>query len=264
MLPTETSRPTANLTIPTAVPPTASPTIPDQVEELLRQMTLEEKIGQMTQVVWWSIQPGDITRHGFGSVFAHLFETDWTPKISGYQQEALATRLGIPILYGVDAIHGNAFLLGATVFPQEVSLGATRDAALVRKIGSVTAEEVRATGAVWDFAPIIAVPQDIRWGRTYEAYGEHSLQRTASAFIEGMQSFPIGYAAPAQYLFVPLHQSIFWVAQPLAVRTYVNNGRQFHQSIGQRGSTRVAVRSCFTSHRAAVTARSADDLPPAA
>src|SRR3990172_6077849 len=103
--PTETARPTANTTIPTAIPPTATPATSDQVEDML---------GQMTQVVWWSFQPGDVTRYSFGSVFAQIFERDWTTKITSYRQEALASRLGIPILYGVDAIHGNAFLLGAT------------------------------------------------------------------------------------------------------------------------------------------------------
>jgi len=202
---TETARPTANTTIPTALVPTITPAKPDQVDNLLGQMTLDEKIGQMTQVVWWSFQPGDITRYFFSSVFAQFFETDWATRIKSYQQEALATRLGIPIIYGVDAIHGNAFLLGATVFPQEIGLGATRDADLVWQIGQATAEEMLASGDTWNFAPIIAVPQDIRWGRTYEAYGEDTdlVGELGSAYIGGLQSFPDGYVpAPGQDLYV--------------------------------------------------------------
>jgi len=248
--PTETARPTANTTIPTAIPPTATPATSDQVEDMLGQMTLEEKIGQMTQVVWWSFQPGDVTRYSFGSVFAQIFERDWTTKITSYRQEALASRLGIPILYGVDAIHGNAFLLGATVFPQEIGLGATRDAALVRKIGSVTAEEMLGTGAVWDFAPILAVPQDIRWGRTYEAYGEDTdlVSELGSAYVEGMQSFREGYVpAPGQDLFVLATPKHFLGdgGTTFGSSTYVNNAKHYLLDRGNAIYDEAAVRELF-------------------
>ncbi len=248
--PIDTAKPTVYPSIPTAIPPTGTPAIADQVEVMLGQMTLEEKIGQMTQVVWWSFQPGDITRYSFGSVFAQIFDRDWTTKISSYQEEALATRLGIPLLYGVDAIHGNAFLFGATVFPQEIGMGATRDAALVRKIGSVTAEEVLATGAVWDLAPILAVPQDIRWGRTYESFGEDTalVSELGSAYVEGMQSFPEGYV-PAR------GQALFMLATPkhflgdggttFGSSTYVNNGKKYLLDQGNAIYDEAAVRELF-------------------
>jgi beta-glucosidase len=99
------------------------------------------------------------------------------------------------LVYGVDAVHGHGNLYGATIFPQEIGLGAARDADLVRKIGMATAEELLATGIPWNFAPVIAVPQDIRWGRTYESYGEdtHLVSELGSAYIQGLQSLPDGY-----------------------------------------------------------------------
>lgn len=180
--------------------------ISKQVENLLGQMTLDEKIGQMTQVEKNSIQIGDITKYFIGSILSggggspstNTAEA-WVEMINGFQKEALATRLGIPIIYGVDAVHGHGNLYGATIFPQEIGLGASRDAALVRQIGQTTAEEMLATGAQWNFAPVVAVPQDIRWGRTYEAYGEDTnlVSELASAYIQGLQSLPGGYTPAA-------------------------------------------------------------------
>jgi beta-glucosidase len=89
-----------------------------------------------------------------------------------YQQVAQSTRLGIPILYGVDAVHGHNNVLGAVVFPHNIGLGCTRNPELVERIGQITAKEVRATGIQWTFAPAVTVPQDIRWGRTYEGFSE--------------------------------------------------------------------------------------------
>ena len=92
--------------------------------------------------------------------------------VKAYQDAALGTRLGIPILYGVDAVHGHNNVVGATIFPQQVGLGAAHDADLVMRIGRATAAEMAATGIRWDFGPVVAVPQDVRWGRAYEGYGE--------------------------------------------------------------------------------------------
>jgi beta-glucosidase len=186
--------------------------ISEQVEDLLGQMTLDEKIGQMTQVEKNSIQWGDITRYFIGSILSggggspstNTAEA-WAEMIHGFQKEALATRLGIPIIYGVDAVHGHGNLHGATIFPQEIGLGASRNAALVRQIGQATAEEMLATGVQWNFAPVVAVPQDIRWGRTYEAYGEDPdlVSGLGSTYIQGLQSLPDGYKpAAAQELYV--------------------------------------------------------------
>jgi len=204
--PTDTARPTANLTIPTAIVPTNNQSVSAQVENLLGQMTLDEKIGQMTQVEKNSLKRGDITKYSIGSILSggggspsNNTAQAWAEMIDGFQQEALATRLGIPMIYGVDAVHGHGNLHGATIFPQEIGLGATRDAGLVRQIGQATAEEMLATGAQWNFAPVVAVPQDIRWGRTYESYGEDPalVSELGSAFIQGLQSLPDGYVPAA-------------------------------------------------------------------
>jgi len=174
-------------------------------------MTLEEKIGQMTQVEKNSIRPGDITRYFIGSILsgggspADNTPAGWYAMVAGFQQEALATRLGIPLIYGVDAVHGHGNLRNATIFPHEIGLGATRDPQLVEEIGRATAEEMLATGIRWNFAPVVAVVQDIRWGRAYEAYGEDPALVTelSAAYIKGLQSLPADYpATPGQSIFV--------------------------------------------------------------
>src|SRR5690242_21723051 len=88
----------------------------------------------------------------------------------GYQQRAMKSRLGIPLLFGIDAVHGHNNVLGAVIFPHNIGLGCTRNASLIRQVGRITANEVRATGIQWTFAPCVTVTQDIRWGRTYEGF----------------------------------------------------------------------------------------------
>lgn len=190
--------------------------INDKVDDLIKKMTLDEKIGQMTQVEKNSIKPGDITRYYIGSILSggggspsdNTAEM-WAEMVSGFQREALATRLGIPLIYGVDAVHGHGNLYGATIFPQEIGLGATRDSSLVQKIGEATAAELAATGISWNFAPVVAVPQDIRWGRTYESYSEDTgiVSALAKAYLQGLQSIPEGYNAAA-------NQSLYVLATP--------------------------------------------------
>src|SRR4030095_7504470 len=144
-------------------------------------MTLEEKIGQMTQAEQNAlVDVSDIEKYFLGSLLSggssdpkagNSLEA-WTDMYDGYQQRALKTRLGIPILFGVDAVHGHNNVLGAVVFPHNIGLGATRDSKLVEEIARLTAEEVRATGIQWAFAPCVAVARDERWGRTYESFSE--------------------------------------------------------------------------------------------
>lgn len=146
-------------------------------------MTLEEKIGQMTQADHEFIKdPRDIERYFLGSVLSggtsdpkagNSLEA-WTDLIDSYQRHALKTRLQIPLLYGIDAVHGHSNVLGAVIFPHNIGLGCTRNPELVEKIARFTAIEVRATGINWTFAPCITVPQDERWGRTYEGFSEDS------------------------------------------------------------------------------------------
>jgi beta-glucosidase len=150
-----------------------------RVEDILSRMTLEEKIGQMTQVEKGSIKPGDISRYYIGSILsggggAPEVNTpeQWMHMVQGFQDEALGTRLGIPLIYGVDAVHGHNNLKDATIFPHNIGLGAANDPDLVCRIARATAREMLATGVTWNFSPVVAVPQDIRWGRTYEGYSE--------------------------------------------------------------------------------------------
>lgn len=205
-----TSSPVSQSTAATQDP---GQSIKARVDDLIQRMTLEEKIGQMTQVEKNSIQPGDITRYYIGSILSggggypsENTAEAWAAMVDKFQQEALATRLAIPMIYGVDAIHGHANLYGATIFPQEIGLGATRDASLLQQIGQATAEEMLAIGIPWNFSPVVAVPQDIRWGRTYEAYSEDTalVKGLGSAYIQGLQSPPQGYQPVAGQTFYVL------------------------------------------------------------
>jgi beta-glucosidase len=152
-----------------------------QAKELLSKMTLEEKIGQMIQADQDFVQdPNDIEKYFLGSLLSGGSSDpnegnslqNWTDMYDGYQKHALKTRLGIPILYGVDAVHGHNNVIGAVVFPHNIGLGCTRNLALIEKISRITAKEVRATGINWTFAPCVTVPRDERWGRTYEGFSE--------------------------------------------------------------------------------------------
>lgn len=169
-----------------------------QVKALLAQMTLEEKIGQMTQAEQDQIKDlEDIEKYFLGSVLSGGGSDPkegnslqaWTDLYDRLQQHALKTRLGIPILYGVDAVHGHNNVLGAVIFPHNIGLGCTRNPALIEKAARITAEEVRATGINWAFAPCVTVPQDERWGRTYEGFSEDPqlVETLGEAAVRGFQ-----------------------------------------------------------------------------
>lgn len=213
--PTETALPPTAQPTATEIPPTEIPAkercytkdmtvaIDQRVDKLLACMTLDEKIGQMTQVEKNSIKPGDITKYFIGSILSggggspagKNTPEGWAEMVNSFQDEALATRLGVPLIYGADAVHGHGNLYGATIFPQQIGLGAANDPSLVQKIGQATAQEMIATGVTWNFAPVLAVPQDIRWGRTYEAYGEDTMlvARLGTSYLMGLQSQPAGF-----------------------------------------------------------------------
>jgi beta-glucosidase len=163
------------------VPPArrAGSPAPD-VEALLAQMTLDEKIGQMTQVDKGALRDGkEINDFFIGSVLsggdslARPNTPDaWADIYDRFQSQALSTRLGIPLVYGIDAVHGQSGVKGAVIFPHSIGLGCTRSPDVVEAAARITAREVAGTGIDWTFAPCIAVPRDERWGRTYEGYGE--------------------------------------------------------------------------------------------
>lgn len=173
-----------------------------RVEDLLGRMTVDEKIGQMALVeknsAWIR---SDVAAYGLGGILSGGGggpDTDspeaWLAMVNGFRRDALDSRLRIPILYGADAVHGHSNVIGATVFPHAIGLGASGDADLVRRIGAITAEELAATGIGWNFAPSVDVVDDTRWGRTYETFGSdtETVTRLGLAYLEGLRTTTSG------------------------------------------------------------------------
>lgn len=173
-----------------------------RVQGLLERMTVEEKVGQTIQADIGSVTPDDVRTYRLGSVLAGgnskpggvrtATAAQWQAAADAFHQASMDTSGGhpaIPVLFGIDAVHGNNNVLGATLFPQNSALGNARDPALIREIAAATAAEVRASGLNWTFAPTLAVPQDDRWGRTYEGYSEDPelVASYARAAVEGLQ-----------------------------------------------------------------------------
>ena len=172
--------------------------VDERVADLLARMTLEEKIGQMTQAERGAVfdDPSLIAQQNLGSVLSGGGSTPptntpeaWVEMVNTFQAQALSTRLHIPLIYGIDAVHGHGNVFGATVFPHNIGLGSTRDPRLVEEIGAATAAEVRATGIPWSFSPCVCVARDERWGRTYESFSENPelAAQLGARYIEGMQ-----------------------------------------------------------------------------
>jgi beta-glucosidase len=167
--------------------------------DCLSKMTLAEKAGQMTQVANTYLKStSDIATYALGSVLsgggggpngAGGTASQWKTMVDGYQASALQSRLGIPILYGIDAVHGNNNISGAVVFPHNIGMGATRDATLVQQEEDITRQEVLGSGIRWAFAPCVCVARDDRWGRTYESFGEDPsiVNPLAAAAVTGFQ-----------------------------------------------------------------------------
>ena len=174
----------------------------DRVLDLLSYMTLEEKIGQMTQVDRQFLESdNDINTYYLGSLLSgggssppKNYPRSWAEMYDGFQKIALSTRLSIPIIYGIDAVHGHNNVIGATIFPHHIGLGCTNNTQLIEDVYRATAEEVAATGIDWDFAPSLAVPRDERWGRTYEGFGETPdiVKSMAAAAVRGLQTDRLG------------------------------------------------------------------------
>ena len=185
-----------------AWPLAEDPVIEKRIDELMAKMTVEDKVGQIVQGDIASLTPEDVRKYRLGSVLAggnsdpdgkyNATPAQWLALTDAFYEASMDTRNGghgIPILFGIDAVHGQSNIVGATLFPHNIGLGATRNPELMRQIGRVTAVETRITGMEWAFAPTVAVPQDDRWGRTYEGYSESPdvLASFAGSMVEGLQ-----------------------------------------------------------------------------
>ncbi|HEY0502208.1 MAG TPA: glycoside hydrolase family 3 N-terminal domain-containing protein, partial [Lysobacter sp.] len=173
-----------------------------RIDELLASMTVEEKVGQIVQGDIATITPEDVRKYRLGSVLAggnsdpgmryDASPADWLALADAFYEASMDTSQGgkaIPVIFGIDAVHGQSNIVGATLFPHNIGLGATRNPELLRRIGEVTAVETRTTGMEWAFAPTVAVPQDDRWGRSYEGYSESPdvVASYSGAMVEGLQ-----------------------------------------------------------------------------
>jgi beta-glucosidase len=175
----------------------ANYTIEERANDLLARMTLAEKIGQMTQAGRSFLQDeADIRNYFLGSVLSGGGSSPspnapfaWAEMYDRYQSYAMSTRLGIPLIYGVDAVHGHNNVYTAVIFPHNIGMGCTRNPLLVEEAARATAEEVAGTGIDWTFAPCIAVPQNEKWGRTYEGFGEtpELAEMMSAAAVRGYQ-----------------------------------------------------------------------------
>ena len=183
----------------------ASQPVETRVADLLSRMSLDDKVGQMTQSERGVTATSDMTTYrigsvlsGGGSVPSPNNATGWADMIDGLQRGALAAPLGIPMLFGVDAVHGDNNLYGATIFPHNIGLGATRDPQLVQQIGRAVAEEMAGAGQRWTFAPCLCAARDDRWGRTYESFGEvPQIPTMMTTIITGLQGATLGTGSPS-------------------------------------------------------------------
>jgi beta-glucosidase len=174
-----------------------------RVEQLLERLTPAQKVGQLIQADIGSITPDDLQHYPLGSILNGGNSAPRDDKLAApsewlsladrfYAASVAASPAGLPMIWGTDAVHGHNNIPGATVFPHNIGLGAARDPQLIRRIGEITALEVRVTGLDWAFSPTVAVARDARWGRTYESYGENPalVREYAAAMVEGLQGVP--------------------------------------------------------------------------
>ncbi len=177
--------------------------VSERVSDLMSRMTESEKIGQMALIEKNSIRDiNDISRYNLGALLSGggavpkpNTPSGWIDMVNNFQSAAKNSCLGIPLLYGIDAVHGNANVFGATIFPHFIGLGATRDPRLVEQVAKATADEMAAVGIYWSFSPNLDVPQDIRWGKTYETFGSDpaNVAQLGAAFLAGTQNSGTNY-----------------------------------------------------------------------
>lgn len=179
-----------------------NPVIEARVQALLSRMTLEQKVGQIMQVEIQHISPEEVKKYHIGSVLngggslpngnKYATPQEWLALADAYYDASMDTAAGgiaIPIIWGSDAVHGHNNVIGATLFPHNIGLGAANNPTLMKEIGAVTAREMRVTGIDWTFAPTLAVAQNDRWGRTYESYSENPeiVETFAAQMVAGLQ-----------------------------------------------------------------------------
>ncbi|EAT10231.1 glycoside hydrolase family 3 protein [Sphingobium sp. 10 DY56-G10] len=169
------------------------------IDALLARMTIEQKVGQVVQGDISSVTPADLARYPLGSILAggnsgpygdeRADAATWARMVNDYRAASMKAGAGVPILFGVDAVHGHSNVPGATIFPHNIGLGATHDPDLIHRIGQATAAEIAGSGIEWTFAPTLAVPQDLRWGRSYEGYAADPalVKSYATAMVDGLQ-----------------------------------------------------------------------------
>lgn len=216
-----------------------------RVRSIVAGMTLEQKVGQMTQADIRSITPDDVRRYYIGSILngggawpamnMHSTVDDWLKLSDAFYRASMATdmKVKVPVIWGTDAVHGHNNVYGATLFPHNIGLGAAHDPALVERIGRATAEQVRATGISWTFAPTLAVVQNPRWGRTYESYSsDPALVRAyGEAMVRGLQG---RLGSPTSVLATAKH--------------YLGDGGTFHGK--DQGETRTSEANLARTHAA--------------
>jgi beta-glucosidase len=216
-----------------------------RVHAIVAGMTLEQKIGQMTQPDIRSVTPDDVRRYYIGSILngggawpsmnMHSSVDDWLKLSDAFYRASMSTdmKVKIPVIWGTDAVHGHNNLYGATLFPHNIGLGAAHDPALMERIGRATAEQVRATGITWAFAPTLAVVQNPRWGRTYESYSSNPalVGDYGEAMVRGLQG---QLGAPTSVLATAKH--------------WLGDGGTFHGK--DQGETRTSEANLAATHAA--------------
>ena len=187
------------------------------VDEVLSEMTLEEKVGQTIMADLDFIKPSDLNRYPIGGILnggntspngnQRATTNEWKQLAQDFYDESKSSGADIPILWGTDAVHGHSNVFGATIFPHNIGLGASANEKLLKDIGSAVAEEVLATGLYWTFAPTVTVPQDYRWGRTYEGYSESPelVSKLGEAFIYGLQGSGEEFLGPNKIIGTAKH-----------------------------------------------------------
>jgi beta-glucosidase len=231
---------------PRAVVPAATDAaLEARVKSIVAGMTLEQKVGQMTQAEIRSITPDEVRRYYIGSILngggawpsmnMHSSAGDWLKLSDAFYRASMSTdmKVHVPVIWGTDAVHGDNNVYGATLFPHNIGLGAAHDPKLLTNIGQATAEQVRATGITWAFAPTLAVVQNPRWGRTYESYSsDPALVRTyGEAMVRGLQG---RLGSPTSVLATAKH--------------YLGDGGTFHGK--DQGETRTTEAKLFQTHAA--------------